>query len=84
MRSKFLYLSNQNIQIMFKNVLKEIKTTIVGTALMIFGGAYQWHQEDPQMYITAGAVLLGVAFWFFPDSIIGNIKRFLNRKGKSI
>ena len=61
--------------------LKEWKTSLIGFILMGFS-IYGYYWQNDQDWTALVVFCLGVAFLFFPDSIILNIKKFLNRKGR--
>ena len=63
---------------MFQNILKEIKTTLIGTAMIIFGGYNLWYGSDHDNYLLIGSVVLGIMFWFFPDKILNALWKFVS------
>ena len=59
--------------------LKDIKTTIIGIAVLVFTGYNFEKLESMPFYIL---IALGIAFLFLPDTLISGIKRLVTRKSK--
>lgn len=56
--------------------LFEIKTTLLGTAMIVLGGKLILDGDD-NYWVIGGLIGLGIAFWFFPDDILKRIRLFL-------
>lgn len=67
-----------------KNNLFQLKTTILGLLLIVAAGVNHFSLLYDNNVLTYSAFILGIAFLFFPDNIIGVIKRLIARKSEKL
>lgn len=68
----------------YKN-LRQIKTTVIGLALIAAGVYYIFHSDNPETIIVFGILGIGFSMLFMPDKLLEGLENFINNnKNKEI
>lgn len=65
----------------YKNI-RQVKTTVIGLALVGVGLYYLLYNDAPESIIVFGMVGAGVAFVFMPDTLLNGLKRTIDKNGE--
>lgn len=65
-----------------KLIISNWKTTVIGIILFLSGIAYVFLNSAPDYIIVSILLVSGIAFLFFPDNILAQLKKFISKKAK--
>lgn len=69
---------------MYKLLIKNWKTTLIGIILFSAGIGYTFVTNPPDYIILSILLISGIAFLFFPDDFIKQLKQLIARKSNDL